>query len=129
MEGPKPGKCGSPAWWRAQNLALFFTLPLPLSFFFSLWESSRGILVFEAPGPSNVTKRAHLMVPAFKNTQIQREDPKREREKERNGGGRRNKKSEILGSPAQGGPVEGGPADRVRGGRDGGRKVERAQKS
>ena len=38
----------------AQNFALFSPLPLPFRSF-SLWRSSRGILVvFEAPGPSNV---------------------------------------------------------------------------
>ena len=59
----------------AQNFALFFT---PFSFVFSL--SVRGIwVVFEVLEPSNVhileprrtgqePKRAHLRVPAFKNT-------------------------------------------------------------
>ena len=42
-----------PVWWEPKFLAFFFFfLPLPLVFFFSLWVSSRGILVvFEAPGP------------------------------------------------------------------------------
>ena len=35
----------------------------------------------------------------------------RETPKERNGGGKGKKKSEILGGPAEGGPVEGGPAE------------------
>ena len=49
-------------------------------------------------------KRAHLRVPAFKNTtKIPREDPQREREKKsENGSGRGKKKSEILEGAAEG---------------------------
>ena len=51
-------------------------------------------------------KRVHLRVPVFKNTtKIQRKGPTREGEKNKNCGGRE-KKSEILGGPAEGGPAE-----------------------
>ena len=55
-------------------------------------------------------KRAHLRVPVFKNTKIHRKGPTREGEKNKNCGGRE-KKSEILGCPAEGCPAEGCPAD------------------
>ena len=51
-----------PEGWGAHNLALFFSLRPKISHFslsrkfrsfFPLWGSSRGILVFEAPGRSN----------------------------------------------------------------------------
>ena len=57
-------------------------------------------------------KCAHFKVPAFKNTtKIPRKDPKRERKKNENCGGRREKKSEILGGLAgglSGGGLSGG---------------------
>ena len=50
-------------------------------------------------------KRAHLRVPAFKNTtKIQREDPQRERERKKKRakmGAGEGKKREILGGPAE----------------------------
>ena len=56
-------------------------------------------------------KRAHFMVPAFKNTtKIQRKGPKREKKRMKIVAGVK-KKSEILGGPAEGGPAEGGPAE------------------
>ena len=58
---PNPEKVGLPKGgalegWEARNFALFSPSPAsPFSFFFSLWVSSRGILVvFGAPGQSNV---------------------------------------------------------------------------
>ena len=54
--------------------------------------------------------RAHLRVPEFKNTtKIQRERPPREREKERKWRREREKKSEILGGPAEWGSRAGVP--------------------
>ena len=49
-------KGGGPEGWPAQNFALFFSSPTPIFIlFFSLWGSSRGILVvFWSVGPSNV---------------------------------------------------------------------------
>ena len=44
----------------------------------------------------------------FKKTPKFNEKTPRETQKERHGGGRVKKKSEILGGPAEGGPVEGG---------------------
>ena len=53
------------------------------------------------------SKRAHLRVPAIKNTnKIQRKDPKRDRRMKIVAGG--GTKSEILGGPAEGCPAEGG---------------------
>ena len=75
-----PEGVGPPKRWGAQNFALHNFLS-PLS-----WGSSRGVLVVEeAPGTQMSTcgepKRAHLRVPAFKNTtKIQREDPKEREE-------------------------------------------------
>ena len=118
----------------SQNFALFFPSPATAFHFFSLsFGLFRGILVvFEAPAlkcarlefsgcrvkprrprsrkPSGFhtttrePKRAHVRVPAFKNTtKIQRKGSTREGEKNKNCGGRRKKKSEILGGPAEGG--------------------------
>ena len=75
MGAPRVG----PEGWGAQHFTLFFPLPLPFSLFFSLWGSSRGVLVVflkrrdpqmctfgvlglscEAPGrrrPSSTTRR------------------------------------------------------------------------
>ena len=114
-EGARRG--GSPKGWGARRgggpkFRAFFALShRKLHSFFSLWGFSRGILVvFEAPGRSNVRvwsslvvvwrrpglvgppgfhtttrepKRAHLSAPVFKNTtKIQREDlPEREERK------------------------------------------------
>ena len=67
--------------------------------------------IWPTPRQPENSKRAHLRVPAFKNTtKIQREDPQREKKSE-NGGGRGKKKREILGGPAEGGLAEGGPAE------------------
>ena len=62
--------------------------------------------------PITPNKRAHLRVPAFKNTKIQREDPQREREKRAKMEAGEGKKREILGGPVEGGFGGGeGPAD------------------
>ena len=71
-----------------------------------VWWGRRGF----TRQPEN-SKCAHFRVPANKKTnKIQRKDP-RERKKNENCGGRREKKSEILGGPAEGCPVEGCPAE------------------
>ena len=62
-------------------------------------------------------KRAHFRVPAFKTPPKFNEKTPRETQKERNGGGKGKKKSEILGGPAEGGPAEGGPVEAGSGGR------------
>ena len=69
--------------WEFQISRFLFHLPLPFSLFFPLsWVSSRGILVvFEAPGPSNVHVWALGLscenpAPREKKT---REDPQREK--------------------------------------------------
>ena len=54
-----------------------------------------GVVVKPAPKQPENSKRAHLIVPAVKNTKIQREDTQ--------------KKSENLGGPTEEGPAEGGP--------------------
>ena len=111
--------------------------------FFPLWGSSRGILVvFEAAVRSNVhvwsslvvmceprrpglvgppgfhtttrePKRAHLRVPAFKNTtKIQREHTQRGKKRTNFAAGEGKKKSEILGGPGEGrSRGEGGPGE------------------
>ena len=56
-------------------------------------------------------KRAHFRVPAFKTPPKFNEKTPRETQKQRNGGGKGKKKSEIMGGPAEGGPVEGGRAE------------------
>ena len=62
-EGWGPEGSGTAAWglegWGPEGggpkiSRFFFPLPPPFSFFFSLWGSSRGNLVFEALGPLNV---------------------------------------------------------------------------
>ena len=78
-----------------------------------------------------VPKRAHFKVPAFKNTnKIQRKDPKRERKKNDNCGGRKEKKERNFGRsggglscgglsgggcPAEGCPPEGSTGNGVQG--------------
>ena len=52
---PPTPSAGRPFPWTAQNFALFFLSRRKFLPFFSLWGSSRGILVvFEAPCPQNV---------------------------------------------------------------------------
>ena len=101
--GPNPEKVGARRVGARRvgspKFRAFFPSPATkFVLFFPLWGSSRGILVvFEVPGRSNVhvwsslvvkppgvhtttrePKRAHLRVPAFKNTtKIQREDTQR----------------------------------------------------
>ena len=65
-KGGSPKGGGPKGWgtegWGAQNFALFFLSPTGHSFF-SLWGFSRGILVvFEAPGRSNVRVWSSLVV-------------------------------------------------------------------
>ena len=55
-------------------------------------------------------KRTHFRVPAFKTPPKFHEETPRETQKERNGGGKGKKKSEILGGPAEGGPGKSKPA-------------------
>ena len=78
-----------------------------------LWRSSRGILVvfFEAAGVSHDNPGAQTCT--FEGPRIQkhhqnstRRPPEREREKERKWVREREKKSEILGGPAEGGPAK-----------------------
>ena len=83
-----------PEGWRAQNFALFFPLPSPFSFFFSLFL---GVFSWNFGGPG--LQKHHQ--------NSTRRPPERENKNE-NGGGRGKKKSEIFGGPAEGGPVEGG---------------------
>ena len=53
--GPKPEKSGGPEGWGAQNFAFFFPSPATIfALFDSLWGLLVELLVFEAPGPSNV---------------------------------------------------------------------------
>ena len=110
--GPKGGEArrvGGPNG--GPKISRFF-FPCPAAkfvLFFPLWGSSRGILVVcEAPGRRGFTqqhvnsKRAHLRVPAFKNTtKIQRRDL-RETKKAKMGA-REGKKSEIWGGGGSGG--------------------------
>ena len=97
-------KGGGPEGWapngRPKNFRFFF--PLPPHF--------RSFCFFGGPKPPGLhtsarePKRAHVRVPVFtKTTKIQRRHPERDR-KSKNGAGEGNKKSEILGGPAQGGP-------------------------
>ena len=63
-----------------------------------------GVLIvefwwFEAPEPSNVHVRSSQTPPKF------HEKTPRETQKERNGGGRRKNKNEILGGPAESTPT------------------------
>ena len=121
----------------AQNFALFFSLSRHnFHYSFSLLGSSRGILVvFEAPGPSNVhvwssravvceprrpglvgppgfhttarePKRAHLNAPALQTPPKFNERTPRERKKNENCGGRREKKERNFGR--SGGGLSGG---------------------
>ena len=106
--------------------------------FFPLWASSRGILVvFEAPGPElcefgvlwlscaspggpvwwgrrgftrqpELPKRAHLRVPAFKNTsKIQREDTQRGKKRTNFVAGEGKKRAKFWAVEGKGGPGEG----------------------
>ena len=89
---PEPPCAGPPKF-----SLLFFPLPPPFSLFFSLSESSRGILVvFLEPGNLN---RAHLRVPAPQTPPKFHEKTPRQREKERKWEREREKKREILGPP------------------------------
>ena len=154
-EGWGPEGWGPEGWgpegWGPEGWRFFFPSPATVFILFSLsFGPSRGILVFEAPGRSNVhvwssravvcgprrpglvgppgfhttarePKRAHLRVPAFKNTtKIQRERPKEREKRMKTVTGEGKKKSEILGGPAEGGPAEGGPAEGGSGGRGSG---------
>ena len=138
---PSPGP---PFPWTALPLdrpkfrSFFFPLPPQNSFFSSLsGGSSRGILVvFEAPGPSNVhvwalwlscgtpaappdraagartrhSKRAHLSVPALQTPPKFHEKTPRRRKKRTNFvAGEGKKKREILGSPPFWAPPLGAP--------------------
>ena len=108
------------------EISLFFLSPAESFILSSLSVGSlREIpVVFEVPGPWNVhvwsyravvwkpggpenSKRAHFRVPAFKTPPKFNEKTPRETQKQRNGGGKGKKKSEILGCPAEGGPMEG----------------------
>ena len=122
----------------AQNFALFFPSPATVFIFSLSFGLFRGILVvFEAPGPSNVRvwssrvvvceprrpglvgppgfhtttrepKRAHLSVPVFKNTtKIQRKRPK-ERGKRINTVAGEGKKERNFGRSGGGGSDGGG---------------------
>ena len=62
----------------------------------------------DSPRTPNVHISGHLL---FKTPPKFNEKTPRETQKQRNGGGKGKKKSEILGGPAEGGPVEGGPAE------------------
>ena len=133
-EGWAPEGWG-PEGWGPKISRFFFPSPATVFSFSLSFGLFRVILVvFDAPGPSNVhvwssrprrpglvgppgfhttarePKRAHFRVLVFKNTtKIQRKGPTREGEKNKNCGGRGKKKSEILGGPAEGGPAEGVP--------------------
>ena len=123
VEAPKggapkggPRRVEAPEGWVAQNFALFFLSPATIFVLSSLsgcllvefWLCLKrrgpemctfglsGCRTFQGPGASNTTK-------------IPREDPQREKRKERNGGGRGEKKREVLGPPPFGPPPFGPP--------------------
>ena len=116
-----------PEGWGAQNFALFFPSPAgKFVLFFTLWGSSRGILVvFEAPGEAPGRTNVHVWMceprrpglvgpPGFHTTTAPQTPPKfnektpREGRKERILRRERDKKErKIWAVPGKGGPREG----------------------
>ena len=104
QKGGEPRRVGSPEGWRAQNFALFFPCSCH-NFLFSFSLKRRnpemctfGVLDISGFRPSKTPTKFNERTP-------------RERKKNENCGGRREKKSEILGCPAEGCPAEGCPAE------------------
>ena len=122
-KGGGPEDCG-PEGWGDQHFALFCLSRQHFALFFLSGPKAAGAS-HDSPRacvkprrlwgcrgftrqPEN-SKREHFRAPAFeKHHQNSTKRHPRETQKERNGGGRGRKKSEILGGPAEEGPAEGG---------------------
>ena len=95
-------KGGAPKGGRTQNFAFFFPSPTPFLLFLSFSGGSRADGEFHTT--TREPKRAHLRVPAFKNTtKIPREDPPEREEKNEFPAGER-KKSAKFWAPNPSGP-------------------------
>ena len=88
-----------PEGWESPKFRVFFPFPPFRSFFFSLWGSSRGILVvfFEGGDPQMCALGVLGLLCELPAAHSTRRPP--EREKERNGGGRGKKRN--VGGPAE----------------------------
>ena len=134
---PKGGcpKGGGEGWPRRGKFRVFFfPLPPQNSFFSSLSGCLLGgiLVVFEAPGRSNVTfgvlclsckpRRPRAQTWTFEGpgasntTKIPTRRPPEREEKNEFCGGRGETRSEILGGPGKGGPGKGGPWEGRSGG-------------
>ena len=106
-EGLEPRRVGGLKVGGGQNFELFFPLPPQFSFFLSVGPEmcTFGVLGLscETPAVSRTFLGASLQKHHQNSTKRHRERHK----KERNGVGRGEKRSEILGDPTERGPAEG----------------------